>query len=81
MVLRRELLDTFDYDKVDIPNALEDAVVIHQASQAQVATEFPSLEWLRNGHPPWMGHGDKLIGIVDIGRQVRKTCGVWQYGC
>lgn len=22
-----------------------------------------------HGHPPWKGHGDKLVGIVDMGRQ------------
>jgi hypothetical protein len=80
MVLRGELLDTFDYDMVDISNEFEDAVV-HHKSPAKVATEFPSLEWLRNGNPPWMGHGDKLIGIVDIGRQVKETCGVREHGC
>jgi hypothetical protein len=20
------------------------------------------------GHPPWKGHGDRLVGIVDMGR-------------
>lgn len=20
------------------------------------------------GHPPWRGHGDKLVGVVDMGR-------------
>ena len=20
------------------------------------------------GHPPWRGHGDKLVGLVDMGR-------------
>lgn len=30
--------------------------------------EDMSTNFYSGGHPPWRGHGDKLVGIVDMGR-------------
>lgn len=30
--------------------------------------QLPLQAHLLGGHPPWQGHGGKLIGVVDMGR-------------
>lgn len=61
--------DNSDFEVIDFPECSED-VETSLLSGHDVLSQFSDLSVtsMEDGHPPWQGHRDKLIGLVDMGR-------------
>lgn len=61
--------DSSDFEVVNLPECSEDSET-SLLSGDDVLDQFSDLSVVsaEDGHPPWQGHRDKLIGLVDMGR-------------
>lgn len=55
-------MDFSDFEEID---PITEFGIDHGAVSQPILPHRPHLE---GGHPPWQGHGGRLIGVVDMGR-------------
>lgn len=65
-----------DFEDLGIISDFEEDEVASEAAKGALMTPaipaIPLGERRERPHPPWEGHRDKLVGIVDMGRQVNS---------
>lgn len=64
-----------DFEDLGIISDIEDDEGVNEIDKGALMT--PAIPAIPLGekdrpHPPWEGHRDKLVGIVDMGRQVNS---------
>ena len=59
--------DFSDFEEILTPDEAE-SIEWNSQSPAAPSAAQPSLTHRERRHPPWSGHRDRLIGIVDMGR-------------
>ena len=63
-------MEDSDFDVIDaVTSSEEEEEWVGSCDEAFEDVDFSALENRHKPHPPWQGHGDKLVGIVDMGRQ------------
>lgn len=64
--------DISDFEVIDFPSFSEysEGVKTPPVSENDAFNRLPDLRIssIEDGHPPWQGHRDKLVGLVDMGR-------------
>lgn len=63
-------MDISDFEDLEIVSDFEDDEGTIEAKGALMTPAIPAipLRERERPHPPWEGHRDKLVGIVDMGR-------------
>lgn len=65
--------DFSDFEEILTPDEAESIEWSLQSPAAPFARQ-PPLTHRERRHPPWSGHRDRLVGIVDMGRCVVNHC-------
>lgn len=61
------LSDMSDFEEILTPDEAESIEWSPRSAMSPSPAGAPSAN-MERGHPPWSGHRDRLVGIVDMGR-------------